>query len=141
MRVALFDLNVKRGEQVASEIGGVFCAVTETTVGRPVASGASVGMTVTCSPQAVSSCTVSLRLTTLGKHPITIGSSSTRVTPGGQAKLSVSLNATGRRLLAAHPHLKATLTVSGTVVGVIRATIKRQAVKFAPLRRSRRNDG
>lgn len=115
--------------------------VSETTVGRPVASGARVSMTVTCSPQAVSSCTVSLRLTTLGKHSITIGSSSTRLTPGAAAKVSVSLNAAGRRLLAAHRHLKATLTVSGTVVGVIRATIKRQSVKFAPLRGSRRNGG
>jgi NAD(P)-dependent dehydrogenase (short-subunit alcohol dehydrogenase family) len=31
VRVALFDLNVKRGEQVASEIGGVFCAADVTS--------------------------------------------------------------------------------------------------------------
>jgi NADP-dependent 3-hydroxy acid dehydrogenase YdfG len=31
VKVALFDLNAERGEQVAAEIGGVYCAVDVTS--------------------------------------------------------------------------------------------------------------
>jgi hypothetical protein len=112
--------------------------ISETTVGKVSQAAGTVSTTVTCSPQAVSSCTVSLHLTTTGKHKAALGSSSTRITPGAQVKVSVSLNATGRRLLSAHHHLKATLTVSGTVVGVISAAIKRQTITLSAPRHARR---
>lgn len=114
--------------------------ISETTAGKPSAgSSGTVSLTVTCSPQAVSNCSVALHLTTLGKHKVVIGASSTRITPGAKVKVKVSLNAAGRSLLSKNHHLKATLSVSGTVVGVISATIKRQSVTFAPLRHSRRS--
>ena len=114
--------------------------ISETTAGKPSAGpSGTVSLTVTCSPQAVSNCSVSLHLTTLGKHKVVIGASSTRITPGAKVKVKVSLNAAGRSLLSKNHHLTATLSVSGTVVGVISATIKRQSVTFAPLRHSRRS--
>jgi hypothetical protein len=52
--------------------------------------------------------------------------------------VTVSLNANGSRLLASKHRLKATLTVSGTIVGVISGTIKKQAITLTASHHARR---
>jgi hypothetical protein len=115
--------------------------ISETSVGKPSFAGHAVSTTITCSPQAASACTVALHLTTGTKHKTTIGSTSTRIAAGAKVKVTLSLNAAGRRMLAAHHKLKTTLTVTGTIVGVISGTIKTQTVTFTTLRHAIHRDG
>jgi hypothetical protein len=103
--------------------------VTESSVAKASVNGHSVTTMVTCTPQAVTQCTIALRLTHReGHRTITVGSSSATVAPGASAKLTVSLNAAGSHLLASGHALATTLVVSGTVVGVIKGTIRKQSV-------------
>ncbi len=67
-------------------------------------------------------CVVSVQVEIETAHPakksksknrkLTVGGASLTVSPGAAAKLSFKLNATGKRLLAAHGHLLAKLTVT-----------------------------
>jgi hypothetical protein len=113
----------------AETLGNVF----ETTVGKPTIAGGTVTTKITCSPQAFKQCTIKLTLTTSvatakGHHAVTIGSKTESLAIGASVSMSVSLNSSGKRLLAEHHHLKAKLTASGTIVGVIGGTIKKAAV-------------
>ncbi|MGD0196747.1 MAG: hypothetical protein ABSC56_02395 [Solirubrobacteraceae bacterium] len=120
----------------AETLGTVF----ETTVGPASSTARGVTTSVTCSPQAVSDCVVSFALTA-GRRKL--GSKSTRIAPGVKTSVTVALNATGRAMLAHNHKLKATLTVTGTIVGVIKGTLKKQTITFtknhhAPRQSSRR---
>jgi hypothetical protein len=120
--------------------------VQETTVSPPSVANGSVSTTVTCSPQALTQCTIALHLTTKsGHHTIAIGSKTERIGIGASLSVSVSLNANGLKLLARKGHLKATLTVTGTIVGVISGTIKKQKITLTQghhaRRRARRDAG
>jgi len=122
----------------AETLGTVF----ETAVARASVSAGNVATTITCSPQALSQCTIALRLTvTSAHHTVSIGSKSVRIAIGAAVKVTVSLNASGRRLLARSPRVKAELTVSGTIVGVLNGTIKRQSVTLTDAHRARRHGG
>jgi hypothetical protein len=113
--------------------------INETTITKPVVAGGTVTTTVTCSPQALSECTISLRLTTgTGRHATAIGSKTERIAIGASLSVSVAVNATGRNLIAHRHHVKATLTVSGTIVGVISGTIKKQSVVLTASGHARR---
>jgi hypothetical protein len=103
--------------------------IDETTAAKASVSGEAVTTTITCSPQALSQCTISLRLTVgSGHHIVSIGSKTERLAIGASVKVTMSLNAAGRRLLSSKHHVKATLTVSGTIVGVVNGTIKKQSI-------------
>ena len=109
--------------------------INETIVGTDSHGATSASAPVTCSPQATGSCTITLRLTVKqtvhGKQQtVTVGSSTTKLKPGASRRLSVSLNATGRSLLKKQHKLAATLTVSGTLLGRLTATLQTDKLTF-----------
>jgi hypothetical protein len=113
--------------------------VFETVIGAATAAARSVTVPVTCSPQAISDCAIKLTLTQgSGRHVVQLGSATAKVAASAKANVTVKLNARGRSLLARNHHLKATLTVSGTIVGVIKGTLKRETVSFTTSRHARR---
>jgi hypothetical protein len=109
--------------------------ITETFVGTAKRGATSVSAPVTCSPQASGSCTITLLLTTNQTlhhkiQKVTVGSSTTKLGAGTTRTLSVSLNATGRRLLKNQHKLTATLTVSGTIIGRLNAQLQSDKLVF-----------
>ena len=105
--------------------------VFETVIGAARTAARSVSVPVTCSPQAASACVVKLSLSEgTGHHTVALGSKTAKIAPGAKATVTVSLNARGRSLLAAKHHLKTSLTVTGTVVGAIKGTLKHQTISF-----------
>src|SRR5262249_27234836 len=120
--------------------------ISETTVGAPRVGRSGVSVAVHCSAQAASGCTIKLRLsvheTLQGsrlvavtavrsrRSTVTIGSRTARLKPAQQATLTVALNTTGRRLLARRHRLPATLSVRGTIVGAIGASLRSATVTF-----------
>ncbi len=113
--------------------------IFETTVGTPTSSARTVSIVITCSPQAVSACAVTLTLTTLGRHPHRLGTKTARIAPGAKATVSVALDSGARATLARTHRLTAELTVTGTIVGVIKGTLKRQKITFTTGRHARRH--
>ncbi len=115
-------------------------SISETQVGAPRVSGATVSVPLTCSAQAAGSCTITLRLTVVetlhgnkvvavaaarARHAkVTVGASTVHLKPGQQLTVNLTLNATGRRLLARLRQMAVKLSVSGTVVGALSATLK-----------------
>ena len=61
---------------------------------------------------------------------MTVGSITTKLKPGAKRTLSVSLNATGMGLLKSRHTLAATLTVSGTVIGTLKAALQSAKLVF-----------
>jgi len=121
---------------VASEtLGTVF----ETVVGAASAAARTVTVPVTCSPQAVSACVITLSLTD-GRphHTVTVGRASSKIAVGAKTNVTVALNSRGRSLLAHNRHLKVTLTVTGTIIGVVNGTLKRQTITFSAAHHARR---
>jgi hypothetical protein len=110
--------------------------VDETSVGNASSGQHSVSTTVKCSPQADKRCTITLSLSTKeangsGHHGVvSLGSTTIHIAPGASAKVTVNLNAAGRALLARSGKLKVTVTVSGTVIGVIKGTLRTQTITF-----------
>ena len=92
--------------------------IFETIIGTLIVAAHSVTVPVTCSPQALPACSVTLTLTS-GKrhHTVRVGSASGQVASGAKGTVTVTLNSHGQSLLAHSHHLKTTLTISGTVVG------------------------
>jgi hypothetical protein len=135
---------------VAVPAQGVIAATGETTVGRALAEGSRVALPVTCSPQSSGSCTLTLQLAIVesvraGKiiavaarrsaHPApihrrsaTVGALTVKLTPGQKSTLSVPLNGIGSKLLARLHRLPVLLTVHGTVIGSIQASLSSQTV-------------
>ncbi|HSZ69519.1 MAG TPA: hypothetical protein VK756_04075 [Solirubrobacteraceae bacterium] len=118
--------------------------LSETTVGTPHAGRNSVSVPVKCSAQAAGSCTLKLRLTVLEtlqgnrvlalaarRVTVTVGARTARLKPGQQATLTVSLNTTGRRLLAQRRRLAMHLSVGGTVLGAISASLRSTTVTLS----------
>ncbi|HEY3758877.1 MAG TPA: hypothetical protein VGL37_03900 [Solirubrobacteraceae bacterium] len=117
--------------------------ISETTVGSPHAGRGAVSIPLKCSAQAVGRCTLKLRLTVVEtlqgsrvvavaartrRTTVTVGTSTVRLKPGQQATATVALNTTGRRLLARMRRLPVKLSVSGTVIGAISASLKSTTV-------------
>ena len=125
------------GASVAATSG--FAAVPSQTASKIILSFAgsdkhgatSASVPVTCSPQASGNCTIKLVLTVRrnGKSVI-VGSSTTKFGAGTTRTLSVSLNASGKRLLKNQHTLTATLTVSGTILATLNATLRTAKVVF-----------
>ena len=117
---------------VPAQSGG---SITESFVGTDRHAATSVSAPVTCSPQASGSCKIKLQLTatTTVRHKTQrtpVGSLSATIGAGAQRTLTVSLNATGKRLLKKLHTLNVTLTVSGTVIGKLTATLQTDNVTF-----------
>jgi hypothetical protein len=114
--------------------------ISETQVGTPRVAGATVSVPLRCSAQAAGSCTITLRLTVVetlhGTHvvavaaararhaTVTVAASTAHLKPSQQLTVNLTLNATGRRLLAHQRQMPVKLSVSGTVVGALSATLK-----------------
>ncbi len=127
---------------VAVPAQGALAAVGETTVGTAHAGGGRVEVEVRCSPRAAGVCAIALRLTVV-REPharrvtVTVGASGARLAPGRRRTVSVSLSTLGRRLLAHAGRLPAQLSVSGTVIGVLRAVLSRQRLTLISTPRAR----
>lgn len=111
---------------------GVIRAADETIVGRAVVKGGRVSVSIRCSPRAAKGCAIALRLTTSlrDRHrrlvSASVGSSGAHLARGQRRVLSVSLDARGRRLLTHAKRLAVRLSVTGTVIGVLNASLSRQ---------------
>jgi hypothetical protein len=115
-------------------------AISETHVGTLRVTGATVSVPLTCSAQAAGSCTIALRLTVVEtlhgsrvvavaaarvRHAtVTVAASTVHLKPSQRLTVNLTLNATGRRLLAHLHQMQVKLVVSGTVVGALSATLK-----------------
>ena len=109
--------------------------IVESSVGGDRRYASSVTVPVSCSPQAAGSCKITLTLTTVvsshhRSQTIKVGSRSTTLGAGSRKRVSVSLNGTGKRMLRNRHTLKVTLTVRGTILGVLTATLKTDKVTF-----------
>ncbi len=120
--------------------------IAETAVGTPRVGRYAVAVPLRCSAQAEGSCTLQLRLTVQelingsrivalaarGVHRVnvTVGARTVRLKPGQPYTATVPLSSTGRRLLAHAHRLPVRLTVSGTVVGVLSASLRSTTVTF-----------
>jgi hypothetical protein len=121
-------------------------SISETKIGAVHVAGSTVSVPLTCSAQAAGSCSIALRLTIVEtlrggrilavaaarshtRHAtVTIGASTAHLPAGAQRTVAVTLNATGRHLLARLHRLTAKLSVSGTVVGALSAQLKSATV-------------
>lgn len=122
---------------VAIPAQGVVIATDETVVGRASAKGERVSVSIRCSPRAAKGCVIALRLTGLlrDRHrrlvSVVLGSSDVRLARGQRRTVSVALDSRSRRLLAHAKYLTAQLSVSGTVIGVLSASLSRQRLTLS----------
>jgi hypothetical protein len=120
---------------VTIPVGGVPASVGETAVGKVSFKNGKVSVPVTCSTQASGGCQVALLLTLAGgtshHRTVTLASIRVHLPQGGRETVAATLDATGRRLLAARRHLSAYVTVRGTVIGVIEAQLIRQLLTLS----------
>jgi Alpha galactosidase A/Alpha galactosidase C-terminal beta sandwich domain len=127
--------------------------ISETAIGTPRAGRYGVSVSLICSAQAAGRCSIVLRLSVLEtlrgnrvvalaaargglgatsasrgaltrRITLTVGALALRLRPGQRYMATVALNATGRALLAHAHRLAVRLTVSGTVVGALSASLK-----------------
>jgi hypothetical protein len=127
-------------------------AISETAVGAPRVGRYTVAVPLTCSAQAAGRCKIVLRLSvqeTISGHRVvalaaaahtrrvtlTVGARTVYLSLRQHYTASVALNATGRRLLAHAHRLAVRLTVSGTVVGAISASLKSATLTFGAARK------
>ena len=105
--------------------------ILESFVGTASHSATTARAPVTCSPQAAGKCTFVLTLTTKqnGKQTV-IGRSTSSVAISAKATRSVHLNTAGSALLAKKHKLAMTLTVKGTVLGTLTATLQTDHFTF-----------
>ncbi len=151
---------------VTIPVQGIPAAVGETSVGRAQVRGARINVPVRCSGQAGGGCQVLVRVTvreTLsGRRVLAVSAGSARarassrrgsraavrrltvtiagvrvhLARGERRTLTLALNRTGRALLAHRRSLAATLTVSGTVIGVIEASLAQERIVLGSATRS-----
>lgn len=143
-----------RSAFVAVPAEGVPAAVGETAIGVPRMVGNALKLPIRCSPQADPGCKLELRLTAVEtlrggqllavtarapakrppserSQPVTLLARKVSLPAGKLRTISTRLNATGRHLLAKTKGLSAQLTVEGTVIGVLSATIAKVQVSMA----------
>jgi hypothetical protein len=140
-----------RSAFVAVPAEGLPASAGETVIGAARISAGKLELPVSCSPQADPACKLELHLTAVetlrGKklvavtarapktHPprersqaVTLLFRKATVPTGKRRTITMALNATGKRLIAQAKHLSAQLTVEGTVIGVLSATLAKEQV-------------
>jgi hypothetical protein len=135
-----------RSAFVTIPVGGIPASAGETALGRPRLHGRALEVPVSCSPRAAHGCNVSLRLTTVetlsGRHVVglaaalhrtklTLASGRAFLATGTGRTLALALSSTARKLIA-RQRVPARLTASGTIIGVIEATISSHLVVLGP---------
>jgi hypothetical protein len=142
---------------VTIPVGGAPVSAGETAIGKAAFKSGKLIVPISCSSQASGGCVVALRLTaveTLSGHRVvaiaahsthnarksaaalrhrtmTLASVRLRLARGAQFTLATALNTTGRRLLASERHFGASLSVMGTVIGLIEAQLTQQLVTLS----------
>jgi hypothetical protein len=144
-----------RSAFVTVPLQGIPASSGETSVGRVRVRGARLSVPVTCSPQAAGGCQIVVRVTVvetlqgrrviaiaarpsatrrlaragaLRRITLSLGSVRARLVRGQHATVSLRLNATARRLLAARHRVPVLLAVSGTVIGAIQSVLAERVV-------------
>ena len=116
---------------VTVPVEGVLAATGETEVGAArQASAGLVQVPVTCSAQASYGCRIAARLVLEQRGRATIGSTRARLAAGQSRVLAIALTRATRRLIARHGSVAAELALSGTVIGIIEATLSRQRLEL-----------
>ncbi len=121
---------------VAVPAMGVLAATGETNVGKVSASATAIAIPLTCSAQAPAGCAISVHVTTRqartsgkGKQArhvtvtVTLAGATAHLKRGERRTLTLPLSAAGRRLLVRAHRLTATVSVTGTVIGELKATL------------------
>ena len=115
---------------------GVLAAVGETSIGKLTTSGAQINVPTRCASRAPEGCAISLRVTitqTQSRKPhrrvtVTLATSLVRLKQGQKRTIVLKLNSSGRRLLAQKHRLAVALAVKGTLIGVLKASLKNTTV-------------
>jgi hypothetical protein len=122
---------------VAVPATGIIAAVGETKIARLTSSGPVLSIPVTCSQQAAGGCTIAIRTTSVqtvrvGKatrrETLTLATGKTHLTRGQRRTIKLTLNATGRRLLAKSHLLHVQVAITGTVIGALQAKLATTAL-------------
>ena len=114
------------------------------SIGHPTVSGPTASLPVGCATGGAS-CTVTVQLTTIEllkgnavigviatkttRRTIVLGTAKVTLAPGQHKALTITLNATGKHLLATHKHLNTKLTVSRKTAGNAK-TVSSKMVTF-----------
>jgi hypothetical protein len=105
--------------------------ITESVAGKEKRKANTVSVPVTCAAVATTRCKFTLTLTVgSGKKATVVGSSTKTISAGVRKTLSVSLNATGQRMLRSHRSLKVNFTVRGTLLGSLTAVLRSDRLTF-----------
>jgi photosystem II stability/assembly factor-like uncharacterized protein len=121
-----------RSAFVTVPVGGIVASVGETTVGAVRFARGRLTVPISCSPLAPQGCRITIRATVLQasrrghRAALTIAFLRSSLSAGQRRTLVVALSRAARRLLAARRTLPAEVTVSGTVIGVIEASLVRE---------------
>ncbi len=105
----------------------------ETAVGRAAQSGARIGVPVTCAADASDGCTITLRADSRQARggALALAAGVAHLGAGASATIAATLSHAAQRLLGARRRLAATVSVSGTVVGVIAAQLSTQSLELS----------
>jgi hypothetical protein len=145
---------------------GVPASTGETVIGRAHARGARVSVPVICSPLAPNGCRLVLRVTAvetlrggrlvaitarsparpaagggLRRRTVTFAATTVRLGRGQRATVTLNLNAAARGLLTRRHRLPLRIAASGTVVGVLEASLGEQTLELGAARRASRVRG
>ncbi len=120
-----------RSAFVTVPVGGIVASVGETSVGAVRFARGRLTVPVSCSPLAPQGCRITIRATVLQRSrgrrvALTIAFLRSSLSAGERRTLVVALSRAARRLLSTRRTLPAEVTVSGTVIGVIEASLARE---------------
>ncbi len=135
--------------------GAGIASAGETSVGKATFKGDRLSVPVACSPHAEDGCRLSLRASvvetlrgrsvvaiaaaagarrggaaSVRRATVTLASASLHLGAAVHRTVTATLNASGQRLLAERHSFSASVTVSGTVIGIIEAQLSRQTLRF-----------
>jgi hypothetical protein len=142
---------------VTIPVGGAPVSAGETAIGRAAFRSGKLIVPISCSSQASGGCAVALRLiavetlsghrvvaiaarsthnarksaAALRRRTVTLASVRLRVGRGAHFTVAAALDTTGRRLLASERHFGASLSVTGTVIGLIEAQLAQQLLTLS----------
>jgi hypothetical protein len=146
---------------------GVPASTGETVVGRAHAKGARLSVPVICSPLAPNGCRLVMRVTAvetlrggrlvaitarpaparraagggLRRRTVTFAATTAHLGRGQRATITLNLNVAARRLLARRHRVPVRIAVSGTVIGVLEASLGEQTLELGAARRASRVRG
>jgi hypothetical protein len=142
---------------VTIPVGGAPVSAGETAIGKAAFKSGKLIVPISCSSQASGGCAVALRLTAvetlsggrvvaiaarstndarksaaaLRHRTVTLASVRLRLARGAHFTVTAALDTTGRRLLASERHFGASLSATGTVIGVIEAQLAQQLLTLS----------